>query len=150
MASDPHTPREDQVDPDDLFTKLDELINRHQGRPSVRPAPGIVPTLTEAVEGAPPGAPEIPVLHDVVELASGAAASDSSVASLSEASRRQLQVALYLRLRQRLDQELDSSAFAFVPPQQLARLAQALRGALSEIVRDSVEQLFADGAGTRR
>jgi hypothetical protein len=72
------------------------------------------------------------------------------VASLSEASRRQLQVALYLRLRQRLDQELDSSAFAFVPPQQLARLAQALRGALSEIVRDSVEQLFADGAGTRR
>jgi hypothetical protein len=150
MASEPQPPREDYIDTDDLFSKLDQLINRHQGRAAARPATGGVPTLTEAVDAPSNGAPEIPVLRDVVEIASAAAAGDGGVASLSEASLRQLQIALYLRLRQRLDQELTGDAFAFVPPQQMSRIAQALRGALSEVVRDSVEQLFARGPGQPR
>ena len=138
----PKTRPDDYIDTDDLFGKLDQLISRHQGRGGVQPPAGTVPVLTEAVN-APPAATEIPVLTDVVaELDAGREGSSS--AALSENSRRQLQIALYLRLRQRLDQELGGEAFAFVPPNQLARLAQTLRGALSEVVRESVEQLLAD------
>jgi hypothetical protein len=142
MPDDPLQPRNDYIDTDDLFSKLDQLISRHQGKPVADPQPSRVPTLMEAVEpkGAP-GEPEIPVLHDVVETREEAAEPGTSQA-LSESRIRQLQVALYLRLRQRLDRELDGEAFAFVPPHQLARITQALRGALSEVVRDSVEQVL--------
>jgi hypothetical protein len=143
MGSDASKPRDEIIDTDDLFGKLDQLISRHQGRGGVHPHAGTVPVLTEAVDAQPAAFElQIPVLTDVVaEL--DAAREGSSFAGLSESSRRQLQIALYLRLRQRLDQELASEAFAFVPPSQLARIAQALRGALSEVVRDSVEQIVA-------
>ena len=81
--------------------------------------------------------PPIPVLNDVVH-APPTVEPDTHWSSSEK--RRQLQVALYLRLRQRLDQELDGAAFAYVPPGPLAQLAQALRAALPGIVRESVDQ----------
>jgi hypothetical protein len=139
MADDP-APREDYIDTDDLFGKLDQLISRHQGRAAARAPAGSVPTLTETVEAVPAAAePAIPVLNDVV-LGPPSIEPDAQWASSTR--RRQLQVALYLRLRQRLDQELGGEAFAFVPPSQLAQLLQALRGALPGIVRESVDQVL--------
>lgn len=139
MASEPTPDRDAYIDTDDLFGKLDQLINRHQGRASARPA-AAVPTLTETVDTPPPAeAPAIPVLSDIVELA-GEAIGEPLWAPSDR--RRQLQVALYLRLRQRLDQELGGEAFAFVPPGQLNRIAHALRTALPAIIRDSVEQVL--------
>jgi hypothetical protein len=140
------SPRDPHIDTDDLFGKLDQLISRHQGRAGARPA--AVPTLTEAVDAlAPAAAPPIPVLSDVVEVP-GEAPADTPGETLGEAlrappdKRRQLQVALYLRLRQRLDQELGGEAFAFVPPAQLSQVAHALRTALPAIIRDSVDQVL--------
>jgi len=62
--------------------------------------------------------------------------------------RRQLQVALYLRLRRRLDQELDAAladdlrlGAATLHP-AFARAAQELRSVLPIVVREAVEQVF--------
>jgi hypothetical protein len=126
---------------DELFDKLDQLLSRHQGRaqPNV-PAP--VPTLTEAVESPPPDATqEVPVLHDAVELPASEAAAESPSAE----RRRQLQVALYLRLRQRLDREFETllrtrSGAAAAERGALLQTLQALRNALPAIVRESVDQ----------
>ena len=139
MASDPPRP-DPHIDTDDLFGKLDQLISRHQGRSAVRTAPSPVPTLTEAVETrTPTGEPPVPVLNDVVELPLLPLASSPAA---SPEQRRQLQIALYLQLRQRLDQELSGQAFEFLPPAQLAALVQALRSALPSVVRASVEQVL--------
>jgi hypothetical protein len=142
MSSEPPDSRKDAgyIDTDDLFGKLDQLISRHQGRGMSRAAPASVPTLTEAIAGpVPSGDPQIPVLSDVVELPVGAL---QALPQTSAEKRRQLQVALYLRLRQRVDQELGGEAFAFVPPAQLNLIVQALRNALPAIVRESVEQVL--------
>jgi hypothetical protein len=137
MPDDPER-RDDHIDTDDLFGKLDQLISRHQGRAAARAPAGAVPTLTETVEIVPASTePPIPVLNDVVH-APPTVEPDTHWSSSEK--RRQLQVALYLRLRQRLDQELDGAAFAYVPPGPLAQLAQALRAALPGIVRESVDQ----------
>jgi hypothetical protein len=135
MADDPER-RVDHIDTDDLFGKLDQLISRHQGRAAARTPASAVPTLTETVELVTTE-PTIPVLNDVVHAPS---VIEPDAQWSSSDKRRQLQVALYLRLRQRLDQELDGAAFAFVPPGPLAQLAQALRAALPGIVRESVDQ----------
>jgi hypothetical protein len=143
----------DNSEQDDLFGKLDELIGRHQARaPRRRPEPS-VPTLTEAVAPAPQQL-EIPVLNEVVEIPSTPSgdtlperASDSAPPLVDK--RKQLQVALYLRLRQRLDQELqaalaaNSAGAGSAVDQALARLARELRNALPAIVREAVEQVFA-------
>jgi hypothetical protein len=136
---------DDPSKPDDLFGKLDSLIQKHQGR-TTRRAPDAVPMLTEPVEGAPP-APEadIPMLQDAVDLV---APQDDDVPRGMIEKRRQLQVALYLRLRQRLDQELNAAladnlrlgAVAIDPA--FTRVAQELRSALPIVVRESVEQVF--------
>jgi len=137
---------------DDLFDKLDELIGRRQTQaPRRRPQPS-VPTLTETVAPAPQQL-EIPVLNEVVEILSapaGAPAADTSpdAAAAPIDKRKQLQVALYLRLRQRLDQELqaalaDHSAGAgSAVDRALAQLARELRTALPAVVREAVEQVF--------
>ena len=133
-------------DDDDLFDKLDQLLTRHQGRAQPG-APAPVPTLTEAVEPpAPPSAREIPVLLDAVELPADEAAAESPSAE----RRRQLQVALYLRLRQRLDHEFEALLRARTPAPAAERGAllqtlQALRNALPAIVRDSVDQTLGGG-----
>jgi hypothetical protein len=141
---------------EDLFVKLDQLINRHQHRPARLLPDTPVPLLTEAVDA--PDDPEIPVLEEVVDLPPALTAADGPLAD----TRRQLQVALYLRLRQRLDEVLDSgqssnaaSAEPGVSGEQpqgetaslgrnpaAARLAQELRNALPAIVRESVEQVL--------
>jgi hypothetical protein len=142
---------------DDLFDKLDELIGRHQTRtPRRRPQPS-VPTLTEAVSPSPQQL-EIPVLNEVVEIPyipSGAppleSASDAAPAPIDK--RKQLQVALYLRLRQRLDQELqaalagNSAGAGSAVDRAMAQLARELRNALPAVVREAVEQVFARDPG---
>jgi hypothetical protein len=101
--------------------------------------------LTEPIESAarkPP--PSIPVLEDAVDEAIGHAHLPEVLAQ----ARRQLQVALYLRLRQRLDQELEAAladnlrlgAVAVDPA--FTRVAQELRSVLSVVVRESVEQVL--------
>jgi hypothetical protein len=136
----PDRRKDDYIHTDDLFGKLDQLISRHQGRGTPRPAPASVPTLTEAVDTpSAAGDPQIPVLSDVVELP---AAAFEAMPQTSAEKRRQVQVALYLRLRQRLDQELGGEAFAFVSPAQLNQIVQALRNALPGIVRETVEQVL--------
>ena len=129
---------------DDLFDKLDQLISRHQAHPQPS-APAAVPTLTEAVE-PPPRVQEIPVLREAVELPASAAPADS----LSAERRRQLLVALYLRLRQGLDREFETLLRARGPATAAERGAllqaiQALRNALPGIVRESVDQALGGG-----
>ena len=143
----------DNSEQDDLFGKLDELIGRHQVRPP-RPRPeASVPTLTEAVAPAPQQL-EIPVLNEVVEIpptppGEAPAERASDAASTPVDKRKQLQVALYLRLRQQLDQELqatlaaNSAGAGSAVDQAMARLARDLRNALPAIVREAVEQVFA-------
>jgi hypothetical protein len=146
----------DNSEQDDLFGKLDELIGRHQARmPRRRPEAG-VPTLTEAVAPAPEQL-EIPVLNEVVEIPStppgGMPPENVSDAPPPVDKRKQLQVALYLRLRQRLDQELqaalaaNSAGAGSAQDQAMARLARELRNALPAIVREAVEQVFAPDQG---
>lgn len=143
----------DNSEEDDLFGKLDELIGRHQVRmPRPRPEAS-VPTLTEAVAPAPQQL-EIPVLNEVVEIPS-TAPGETPPQRATEAAPplvdkyKQLQVALYLRLRQRLDQELQAALAAHsagagsMVDQAMARLARELRNALPAIVREAVEQVFA-------
>ena len=141
---------------DDLFDKLDELIGRHQARAPRRVPQPSVPTLTETVAPAAQQL-EIPVLNEVVEMLS-VPADAASVESPPDAAapvdkRKQLQVSLYLRLRQRLDQELqaalaDHSAGAgSAVDRAMAQLARELRNALPAVVREAVEQVFAGEPG---
>jgi hypothetical protein len=128
----------------DLFGKLDSLIQKHQGR-SIRTQTEGVPMLTEPIESAAaqPSA-DIPVLEDVIDEAIG----QPHLPDVLAQARRQLQVALYLRLRQRLDQELEAAladnlrlgAVAVDPA--FTRVAQELRSVLSVVVRESVEQVL--------
>jgi hypothetical protein len=145
----PASADDDPDKPGDLFGKLDSLIQKHQGR-SARRAPDAVPMLTDPVEGAPaPMAADIPVLLDAVDPA---APQDEAAPRGVIEKRRQLQVALYLRLRQRLDQELNAAladnlrlgAVAVDPA--FTRVAQELRLVLPIVVRESVEQVFGLGS----
>jgi hypothetical protein len=136
---------DDQAGAEDLFDKLDSLIQKHQGRTARRPTDG-APVLTEPVDETPavPG-PDIPLLEDAVDPGIVA---DDPVPGLIAEKRRQLQVALYLRLRQRLDRELDAAladdrrlgAVALHPA--FTRVADELRAVLPIVVRESVEQVF--------
>jgi hypothetical protein len=150
-------PSPDSSEQDDLFGKLDELIGKHQGRPPRRRLEPPVPTLTEAVSPTPQQL-EIPVLNEVVEIPS-VPTGETPAASTGDGppplidKRKQLQVALYLRLRQRVDQELQtvlathSTGAGSAMDQSLARLARELRNALPGIVREAVEQVFAGEQG---
>jgi hypothetical protein len=136
---------EDPTDAEDLFGKLDSLIQRHQGRTARRTAEG-APVLTEPIDEAPmlPDA-DIPVLREAVDPR---VVASNPLAGLMAEKRRQLQVALYLRLRQRLDHELDAAladdqrlgAVAVHPA--FTRVADELRAVLPIVVRESVEQVF--------
>ena len=147
MSSEPAAPSRENEGGDsstDLFGKLDSLIQKHQGA-SQPVEPEGVPMLTEPIE-SPPVAPaaSIPVLEDAIEAAT---ASPHLSGALAQA-RRQLQVALYLRLRQRLDQELEAAladnlrlgAVAVDPA--FTRVAHEMRAVLPVIVRESVEQVL--------
>jgi hypothetical protein len=156
MAQEPGRPP-DSSEQDDLFGKLDELIGKRQGRPPRRRLEPPVPTLTEAVSAAPHQL-EIPVLDEVVEIPSPPGG-EAAVAGAADRppplidKRKQLQVALYLRLRQRVDQELQAVLAAHgtsagsALDQSLARLARELRSALPAIVREAVDQVFASDQG---
>jgi len=131
-----------QTDADDLFIKLDSLIQKHQEHAPQR-ASGAVPTLEDAL-GQRQREPtkDVPVLRDSVDRTG---AGDSG---LLADHRRQLQVALYLRLRRHLDQELDAAladdlrlGAATLHP-AFARAAQELRSVLPIVVREAVEQVF--------
>jgi hypothetical protein len=134
---------------DDLFDKLDGLMAKRRGRPTRLRAEPTVPTLTEAVS-PPPQQLEIPVLNEVVDDTSRERSEDQAphVAPMVVDKRQQLQVALYLRLRQRIDEELQAAisarmeAAGGVPDVGLSNLARTLRNALPAIVRESVEQVF--------
>ena len=102
--------------------------------------------LTEPIEDAPtPLEADIPVLEDSVEPNTSG---DDPTPPLFAQARRQLQVALYLRLRQRLDRELEAAladdarlgAVAIDPA--FSRVTQELRSVLPVVVRESVEQVF--------
>ncbi|HTS52767.1 MAG TPA: hypothetical protein VMH26_05800 [Burkholderiales bacterium] len=148
MTSDPlHSAsgENEQAEANDLFSKLDSLIQKHQARGAKR-QPDAAPLLTDPLEQTPPPqAAEVPVLHDAVDPA---LAPDENAPLLMADQRRQLQVALYLRLRQRLDQELDAAladdlrlgAVAIHPA--FTRVVQELRAVLPIVVRESVEQVF--------
>ncbi len=112
---------DDSASDEDLFGKLDSLIRKHQGRTARRPTEG-APVLTEPLDETPvaTGA-DIPVLEDAVDPGPGAG---DSVLGLMAEKRRQLQVALYLRLRQRLDHELDA---ALADDRRLGAVAVASR-----------------------
>jgi hypothetical protein len=131
-----------QNDANDLFSKLDSLIQQHQER-APRQQADAVPTLDDALgQGQAVPAKDPPVLRDAVDRV------EQSGAELLADHRRQLQVALYLRLRQRLDQELDAAladelrlgAAALHPA--FARAAQELRSVLPIVVREAVEQVL--------
>ena len=145
MSSDPSSGAKDKADGTDLFGKLDSLIQKHQGR-TARRLPEAVPMLTEPLDAAPiPPPAEIPVLEDAVDPAG---MPDHESPQVITDKRRQLQVALYLRLRQRLDQELNAAladnlrlgAVAVDPA--FTRVTQELRAVLPVVVRESVEQVF--------
>lgn len=136
---------DEQAEANDLFSKLDSLIQKHQARSANR-LPDTAPLLTEPLGQAPAlPAAEIPVLQDAVDPA---LVRSENAPLLMADQRRQLQVALYLRLRQRLDQELDAAladdlrlgAVAVHPA--FTRVAQELRSVLPIVVRESVEQVF--------
>jgi hypothetical protein len=145
-----HDPRQaasrgdDQPGDEDLFGKLDSLIQKHQGRTARTSIEG-APVLTEPVDEAPlmPGG-DIPVLKEAVP----GPVADDPVLSLMAEKRRQLQVALYLRLRQRLDHELDAALAddrrlgAVAVHSAFMRAAEELRAVLPIVVRESVEQVF--------
>ena len=145
MTRDPlhPSPGEDrQRDVNDLFSKLDSLIQKHQERAPTRLSDA-VPTLQDALGQVQPApATDVPVLRDSVDRAG------AGERGLLADQRRQLQVALYLRLRQRLDQELDAAladdlrlgAGALHPA--FARAAEELRSVLPIVVREAVEQVF--------
>jgi len=135
----------ERADVDDLFGKLDSLIQKHQGRSARAMTAEGAPLLTEPVEQAPAAGVHIPVLEDAIDPS--ALATGGAPRVMAE-KRRQLQVALYLRLRQRLDHELDAAladdrrlgAVAVHPA--FNRAAQELRAVLPIVVRESVEQVL--------
>ena len=136
---------DEQSDGDDLFGKLDSLIQKHQGRASRGLIEG-APVLSEAIEDRSVGSnADLPILRDAVDPGTGVR---DRLPRLMAEKRRQLQVALYLRLRQRLDHELDAAladdrrlgAVAVHPA--FTRAAQELRAVLPIVVRESVEQVF--------
>jgi len=156
MAQEPRHPP-DSSEQDDLFGKLNELIGKHQGRAPRRLLETPLPTLTEAVSPSPQQL-EIPVLNEVVEIPSRPAGEPPAVSAADSSpplidKRKQLQVALYLRLRQRLDEELQAALAAHSAgagsalDQSLAQFSRELRNALPAIVREAVEQVFAGEQG---
>lgn len=133
LAADQH----DSAPAEDLFGKLDQLLSKHQiGVTHGESAPAL-PTLTDAVEIGSRVRDDVPVLHDAVD-------EDEADREALQASARQraLQAALYLRLRQRLDEHVAVAAGGKAPDEHVAQFMRALRGALPEIVRTSVEQVF--------
>jgi hypothetical protein len=152
-SRDPGTLHDDGSDPreENLFGKLDQLISKHQGRIQRQRSDTQIPVLTEPVEaGAIPADPTIPILQEVVPSPPLGARDPASE------KRRKLQIALYLRLRQRLDDELQVALAAqgalagTISDAALTRLVNALRSALPTIVGESVDQvLAADAAATR-
>ena len=146
-------PGDDSSDPreENLFGKLDHLISKHQGLIQRQRSNTQIPTLTEPVEASSVSAePGIPVLQEVVELPAS-----STPVFLESDKRRQLQIALYVRLRQRLDDELQSALAAqgalagTISDAALTRLANALRSALPAIVGESVEQVLGAAESSR-
>jgi hypothetical protein len=141
---DPAINPDDNAPGSDLFGKLDSLIQKHQGRPARRAADA-VPLLTEPVEVASAPVSHIPVLKEAVEPVP---AVDEGAPRAMADRRRQLQVALYLRLRQRLDEELNAALADHLRLGSIAvdpaftRVAQELRAVLPIVVRESVEQVF--------
>jgi hypothetical protein len=131
-----------QADANDLFSKLDSLIQKHQEH-APKGASGAVPTLEDALgQRRPEPTKDVPVLRDSVDR------TGAGEGGLLADHRRQLQVALYLRLRRRLDQELDAAladdlrlGAATLHP-AFARAAQELRSVLPIVVREAVEQVF--------
>jgi len=131
--------------PDDLFGKLDHLLNRQEAVIAQPARPDAVPMLTEAMDPLQPAQDsDVPVLLDAVE----AEAPRAGAASVPVDQQRLLQAALYLRLRQRIDEAMQEEGLADIPAEQRARLATSLRRGLPRIVRESVEQAF--GPGTPR
>jgi len=126
---------------DELFGKLDQLLRRQDSTAEpARIEP--VPMLTEAVEGDAPGPVEdVPVLLDAVESTPVAGAPPP----VAPDQLRLLQAALYLRLRQSVDEALQDAALQDLSATQRAQFAQALRRALPRIVRESVVQAFGHG-----
>lgn len=130
---------------EDLFGKLDSLIQENRLR-ATHPSVGCAPMLTEPVDEGPTEIRvQIPVLEDALN---SVVAGDPILSRLMADKRRQLQVALYLRLRQCLDRELEA---ALADNQRLvadavhpafARAAAELRAVLPIVVRESVEQVF--------
>ena len=152
-SRDPGALHDDASDPseENLFGKLDQLISKHQGRIQRQRSDTQIPILTEPVEaGTHPADPAIPVLQEVV------ASPPPGVRDPASEKRRKLQIALYLRLRQRLDDELQVALAAqgalagTISDAALTRLVNALRSALPTIVGESVDQvLAADAPATR-
>src|SRR5262245_9916721 len=122
------------VGEENLFGKLDQLISKHQGRIQQQRSDTQIPVLTEPVEAdTPPVGPAIPILQEVVASPPPGAPDPASE------RRRKLQIALYLRLRQRLDDELQVALAAqgalagTISDAALTRLVTALRSALPVI-----------------
>jgi len=131
---------------DELLGKLDQLLRRQEASPAVA-HPGQVPMLTEAVERPAGGADsDVPVLLDAVE--STPAAPAPPAVPLDQL--RLLQAALYLRLRQSMDEALEDEALRELSATQRAQFAQALRRSLPRVVRESVEQAFGHGEPSDR
>jgi hypothetical protein len=137
----PLSSEDEQAEANDLFSKLDSLMQKHQGGSAGRAA-GAVPMLTEPVEEAPASAlANVPVLLDAIE------ADDDGPQVIAD-KRRQMQVALYLRLRQRLDEELnavlaDNLRLGDVAVDPIfSRVAEEMRSLLPIVVRESVDQVF--------
>lgn len=144
----------DEDDSDALFGKLDSLLRRqnagtgqqgsdqnggNQDGGDQQAASAPVPMLTEVVD--PPAAspaPDVPVLLDAVESETAAPAAPA----LPLDQLRLLQAALYLRLRQSVEEALHEAALQDLSATQRAQFSQALRRALPRIVRESIEQAF--------
>lgn len=145
MAHDdrPRPPYPASAEGDDLFGKLDHLLNRQEAVIAQQAALGEVPTLTEAIEAASPPRPDdapkdVPVLLDAVERTQP----DRTPTANPLEQLRHLQAALYLRLRQGIDAALQDEALGTLDEAQRNHVAHALRRALPRIVRQSVEQVF--------
>ena len=126
---------------DELFGKLDQLLRRQDATADPAHADA-VPMLTAAVRGEPAEAEEhVPVLLDAVDNTPPA----QGAPPLALDQLRLLQAALYLRLRQSVDEALQDAALQGLSATQRAQFAQALRRALPTIVRESVVQAFGQG-----
>ena len=132
------TPEDDAGD--ELFGKLEQLLRRQDSNAEPARAES-VPMLTEAVEDEAPDEEDVPVLLDAVE--SNPPEAGPPPVALDQL--RLLQAALYLRLRQSVDEALQDAALQDLSATQRAQFAQALRRALPRIVRESVVQAFGHG-----